>query len=224
MQVHLCIYVFLTSSHVVIVRGKNHKKPLSVELEIWISYLFFSPWVFNHFNILCGNFNIANFEYILTFRDKPSNFDSLLMKVYSKLIWWLMRLADDWLGKELISSSRFSHWAIILICCNFFQIFFFFLFCTQVNLMGAQCIISGPYFIILIMGCSSWTIYQKLDSSFQRHLQASLAHLDCEKGRYKQLAWLGLAWLYKQLAWHTRIVKRVQGRSNINFKCRLLFL
>ena len=118
------------SSHVVIVRGKNHKKPLSVELEIWISYLFFSPWVFNHFNILCGNFNIANFEYILTFRDKPSNFDSLLMKVYSKLIWWLMRLADDWLGKELISSSRFSHWAIILICCNFFQIFFFFILYT----------------------------------------------------------------------------------------------
>ena len=141
------------SSHVVIVRGKNHKKPLSVELEIWISYLFFSPWVFNHFNILCGNFNIANFEYILTFRDKPSNFDSLLMKVYSKLIWWLMRLADDWLGKELISSSRFSHWAIILICCNFFQIFLFS-FCTQVNLMGVcvcVCIISGPYFIILIM-------------------------------------------------------------------------
>ena len=63
--------------------------------------MFFAPWVFNHFNILCGNFNfnIANFGYILTFRDKPSNFNSLLLKLCSKLIWWLMQLAFDGMGK-----------------------------------------------------------------------------------------------------------------------------
>ena len=60
--------------------------------------MFFSPWVFNHFNILCGNFNIANFGYILTFRDKPSNFNSLPLKLCSKLMvdaisrWWAGKL------------------------------------------------------------------------------------------------------------------------------------
>ena len=45
------------------------KKNGWAKLRNWITYLFFSPGVFNHFNILHGNFNIANFRNSFTFGD-----------------------------------------------------------------------------------------------------------------------------------------------------------